>query len=65
MILYDKFGQHLPLNSQVKRFALEAVPISLSTAADAVGACCNILDPILKRIEAHTFAAEPLKGPRQ
>ena len=62
MILCDKFAQHLPLNRQVERFALEGVPISLSTVADAVGSCCHVLDPILKRIEAHTFAAERLHG---
>lgn len=62
MILYDKFGQHIPLNRQVERFALEGVPISLSTAADAIGSCCHALDPLLKRIEAHTFTAERIHG---
>jgi transposase len=38
MILYEKFGQHQPLNRQAERHALEGVPISLSTMADAVGA---------------------------
>ena len=38
MILFEKFGQHQPLNRQVERYAREGVPISLSTAADAVGA---------------------------
>ncbi len=42
MLLYEKFGQHQPLNRQTERYALEGVPISLSTAADAVGACCGI-----------------------
>jgi transposase len=37
MILCDKFGQHIPLNRQVECFALEGVPISLSTVADAIG----------------------------
>lgn len=62
MILCDKFGQHIPLNRQVERFALEGVPISLSTAADAIGSCCHVLDPLLRRIEAHTFAAERVHG---
>ena len=43
MILFEKFGQHQPLNRQVERYALEGVPISLSTAADAVGAGCAVL----------------------
>lgn len=58
MILFDKFGQHLPLNRQVERFKREGVPLSLSTVADSICACCAVLEPILKRIEAHTFAAE-------
>src|SRR6202034_2622167 len=33
MLLYEKFGQHQPLNRQTERYALEGVPISLSTAA--------------------------------
>jgi transposase len=37
MILFEKFGQHQPLNRQVEHYALEGVPIPLSTAADAVG----------------------------
>ncbi|MFB9949579.1 IS66 family transposase [Rhizobium puerariae] len=62
MILCDKFGQHIPLNRQVERFALEGVPLSLSTVADAIGSCCQVLEPLLRRIEAHTFAAERLHG---
>jgi len=38
------------------------VPLALSTLADQVGAGCAVLDPILKRIEAHVFAAERLHG---
>ena len=40
MIVFEKFGQHLPLNRQADRYALEGVPIALSTMADAVGAVC-------------------------
>src|SRR5450631_398614 len=35
MVLYEKFGQHQPLNRQAERYALEGVPIALSTMADA------------------------------
>ena len=38
------------------------MPLSLSTLADQVGAGCAVLEPILKRIEAHVFAAERLHG---
>jgi len=37
MIMFEKFGQHQPLNRQPERYALEGVPIALSTMADAVG----------------------------
>src|SRR6202171_1544035 len=47
MILFEKFGQHQPLNRQAERYAKEGVPISLSTLADQVGACTAVLRPIL------------------
>jgi len=62
MILYEKFGQHQPLNRQVERYALEGVPISLSTAADVVGAGCAALEPLLRLVEFHVMAAERLHG---
>jgi transposase len=62
MILFEKFGQHQPLNRQAERYAREGVPLSLSTLADQVGSGCAVLDPILKRIEAHVFTAERLHG---
>jgi transposase len=62
MIVFEKFGQHQPLNRQAERYAREGVPLSLSTLADQVGACCAVLEPILRRIEAHVFAAERLHG---
>ncbi len=62
MILFEKFGQHQPLNRQAERYAREGVEVSLSTLADQVGACCTVLDPIFRRIEAHVFAAERLHG---
>jgi hypothetical protein len=62
MILFEKFGQHQPLNRQAERYAREGVPLSLSTLADQVGAGCVALEPLLRRIEAHVFAAERLHG---
>jgi transposase len=62
MILHEKFGQHQPLNRQTERYALEGVPISLSTAADAVGASCAVLEPLSRLLEAHVMAAERLHG---
>jgi len=62
MIVFEKFGQHQPLNRQAERYALEGAPIALSTMADAVGAVCAALDPLRRLIEAHVLAAERLHG---
>ncbi len=62
MILFEKFGQHQPLNRQAERYAKEGVPLSLSTLADQVGAGCAVLEPLIRRIEDHVFAAERLHG---
>jgi transposase len=62
MIMFEKFGQHQPLNRQAERYALEGVPIALSTMADAVGSVCKALDPLLRLVEAHVMAAERLHG---
>lgn len=62
MIMFEKFGQHQPLNRQAERYALEGVPIALSTMADAVGAVCASLDPLLRVVERHVMAAERLHG---
>jgi transposase len=62
MLVFEKFGQHQPLNRQSERYAKEGVPLSLSTLADQVGACCTVLAPIFERIEAHVFAAARLHG---
>jgi transposase len=62
MILYEKFGAHQPLNRLCERYALEGVPIPLSTMADAVGAACLALRPILTSLERHVFSAERLHG---
>src|SRR5215212_4464355 len=47
---------------QAERYAREGVPLSLSTLADQVGACVAALAPLLRRVEAHVFAAERLHG---
>src|ERR1700675_723724 len=62
MIVFEKFGQHQPLNRQAERYALEGVPIALSTMADAVGSGGTTLEPVLRRVEAHVMAAERLHG---
>src|SRR5665648_237936 len=62
MILFEKFGQHQPLNRQCERFAREGVEVSLSTMADQVGTCAGVLKPLYSLIEAHVLAAERLHG---
>ena len=59
-ILFEKFGQHQPLNRQSERFAREGIELSVSTLADQVGACTTALWPIYGLIEAHVLAAERL-----
>ena len=60
MILFEKFGQHQPLNRQRDRYAREGVDLSLSTLADQVGACAAVLGPLHHLIEAHVLTADRL-----
>jgi transposase len=62
MILFEKFGQHQPLNRQSDRFAREGIELSVSTLADQVGACTTALAPLHALIETHVLAAERLHG---
>lgn len=62
MILFEKFGQHQPLNRQSERYAREGIDLSVSTLADQVGACAVTLQPLHAQIEAHVLAAERLHG---
>ena len=60
MILFEKFGQHQPLNRQSERYRREGIDLSVSTLADQVGACTAVLKPLHGLIEAHVLAAERL-----
>jgi transposase len=62
MILFEKYGQHQPLNRQSERYGREGVDLSLSTLADQVGACATVLRPLHDLIAAHVLAAERLHG---
>jgi transposase len=62
MLLFEKYGQHQPLNRQAERFAREGVPLSVSTLADQVGAAAFALMPLYRLIEAHVLAAGRLHG---
>jgi transposase len=62
MILFEKYGQHQPLNRQSERYRREGIDLSLSTLADQVGACTAVLQPLHALIERHVLAAERLHG---
>ena len=62
MLVFEKYGQHQPLNRQAERFAREGVELSLSTLADLVGHATVALQPIHDLIEAHVRAAHRLHG---
>jgi transposase len=62
MILFEKFGQHQPLNRQSERYRREGIDLSVSTLADQVGACTTVLQPLHALIERHVLAAERLHG---
>jgi Transposase IS66 family len=62
MILFEKFGQHQPLNRQSERYAREGIDLSVSTLADQVGTCTLLLQPLHELIEAHVLGAERLHG---
>jgi transposase len=62
MLLFEKYGQHQPLNRQAERLAREGVPLSTSTLADQVGAAALALMPLYRLIEAHVLAAGRLHG---
>src|ERR1700692_2433717 len=62
MILFEKFGQHQPLNRQSERYRREGIDLSVSTLADQVGACTAALQPLHALIEAHVLAAERVHG---
>ena len=62
MIVFEKYGQHQPLNRQADRYAREGVELSLSTLADQVGAVTALLTPLKALIEAHVHAATRLHG---
>ncbi len=62
MILFEKYGQHQPLNRQSVRYAHEGVDLSLSTLADQVGGCALLLRPLYDLIRDHVFAGARVHG---
>src|SRR3977135_3698154 len=62
MILFEKFGQHQPLNRQSERYRREGMDLSVASLADQVGAGTTALQPLHALIERHVLAAERLHG---
>jgi transposase len=62
MILFEKYGQHQPLNRQSERYGREGIDLSVSTLADQVGGCAALLRPLYELIRAHVFAGERVHG---
>src|ERR1700726_5036592 len=62
MILFEKFGQHQPLNRQSESYAREGIDLDTSTLADWVGACTAVLAPLVELIRHHVFTAERIHG---
>ncbi len=62
MTLFEKYGQHQPLNRQVEPYGREEVPLSLSILAEQVGAAAAVLEPLHYRLAAHVMGAERLHG---
>jgi transposase len=62
MILFEKYGQHQPLNRQSERYAREGIDLSLSTLADQVGGSAMLLRPLYELIRAHVFAGGRVHG---
>jgi transposase len=62
MILFEKYGQHQPLNRQSERYAREGIDLSVSTLADQVGGCAVLLRPLYESIRAHVLAGERVHG---
>jgi transposase len=60
MVLFEKFGQHQPLNRQSERYGREGIDLSVSTLADQVGAVTVALAPLHDMIARHVMAAQRL-----
>ena len=62
MIVFEKYGQHQPLNRQSERYAREGIDLSVSTLADQVGGCAVLLRPLYELIRAHVLAGGRVHG---
>lgn len=59
-ILFEKFGQHQPLNRQSERYAREGIDLFVSTLADQVSAASAALKPLHDLIAPHVSLQQRL-----
>ncbi len=50
-VIIDKYTDHLPLYRQSQRFAREGIDIPVSTMADWIARCCELLDPLYEKLK--------------
>jgi transposase len=62
MILYAKYGNHLPLNRQSDDFAREGIDLDVSTLGDWTGAAVATLAPLTELIRQHVMAGGRVHG---
>jgi transposase len=62
LVLYGKYGNHLPLNRQSEGFAREGLDLDVSTLADWVGAGVAALLPLVELIRRHVLDAARIHG---
>ena len=62
MLVFEKFGQHQPLNRQAERYAREGVPAEPVDARRPGGRLLHGAEPDVRALEAHVLAAERLHG---
>ena len=59
-VLVAKFCDHLPLYRQSAIYAREGVALSRALLADWIGACSDLLTPLVEAIGRHVMAADKL-----
>jgi transposase len=60
-IMVAKYGDHLPLYRQQQMYAREGVELSDSTLGDLVGACHQLLRPLIDALHQYVFSAQKLR----
>jgi transposase len=59
-VLAAKYANHIPLNRQSEIYAREGVELDRSTLAGWVGACSQLLSPLVEAVRRHVMAGSKL-----